>query len=258
MPARRIPTISREEMEAARDAIVERPGSPYGHRHLQRAADDPLELAQFIAEQHEVNPRQTLGVDVLDALTLLTYARRSIPALPAHLDSLELRLLRAGGATHPPVTLRALGERVGLSTRQATRARILSLADAENHRKHPDDGDLHVLGSRFSDQEAQWMNQHGEQLLRLTSHLVDARDRVTGDLSFELEQLGQTIAGIGLPPSGPHDYKRLTIAAARLRVMVLPELYAPEQQEFRDSLGPWVGTLARLAEDHQSVAWQSR
>ncbi|MFF4128378.1 hypothetical protein ACFYYP_33065 [Microbispora rosea] len=258
MPARRIPTISREEMEAARDAIMERPGSPYGHRHLRRAADNPLELAQFIAEQHEVDPRQTLGADVLDALTLLTYARRSIPALPAHLDSLELRLLRAGSATHPPVTLRALGERVGLSTRQATRARILSLADAEHRRKHPDDDDLHVFGSRFSDQEAQWMNQHGEQLLRLTALLVDARDRATGDLSFELEQLGQTIAGIKSPPNGSYDHKRLAFAAARLRAMVIPELLAPEHKDFRESLGPLVRTLAGLAEHHQAVAWHSR
>ncbi|MEU7942506.1 hypothetical protein [Microbispora bryophytorum] len=256
MPARRIPTISREEMEAARDAIVERPGTPYGHRHLQKAADNPLELAQFIAEQHEVNPRQTLGSDVLDALTLLTYARRSVPALPAHLDSLELRLLRAGSATHPPVALRALGERVGLSTRQATRARILSLADADNRRKHPD-GDLYALGSRASEQETQWMNQHGERLLRLTALLVDARDRATGDLSFELEQLGQTVAGIGSPPSGPHDHKRLAIAAARLRAMVLPELLAAEQRDFRESLGPLVKSLMELTEEHQAVAWQS-
>ncbi|GAB3910905.1 hypothetical protein GCM10027612_87590 [Microbispora bryophytorum subsp. camponoti] len=101
------------------------------------------------------------------------------------------------------------------------------------------------------------MNQHGERLLRLTALLVDARDRATGDLSFELEQLGQTVAGIGSPPGGPQDHKRLTIAAARLRAMVLPELLAAEQRDFRESLGPLVKSLMELTEEHQVVAWQS-
>lgn len=255
MPARLIPLISRAEMEAARDAILDRPGSPYRRGDLERAAETPLELAQFIAEQHAGSPESTISADILDALTLLTYARRVVPALPAHLDSLELRLLEAGQSRYPALTLRMLGERVGLSTRQATRERIRWLAHAENLRRHPEDRDLPRQSGWSADQEAQWVRQHGEQFRVLAVRLADARDQADSDLADELEQLGQTAAGINSPPTGFHDRKRLSILAARLRALVIPELLAAEHQEFRESLGPLVETLVALADQHQGVTW---
>ncbi|MFC7650669.1 hypothetical protein ACFQX6_67660 [Streptosporangium lutulentum] len=89
-----IRTVSDEARRRAVNAILDR------RRHvddpdLEKATDDPLDLVNYVLK-HQRASRKAIRADVLDALTLLEWARRRAAVVLGTLDRLEHQLLELG------------------------------------------------------------------------------------------------------------------------------------------------------------------
>lgn len=237
-------------MHAAVEAILERDGSPYPRRELQREAreDAPLALANYLVRWHDTHAQFPLSADVLDALLLLGYARSHLAHHPAAVDALELRLLLLG--SRAGVGLEAMGTPLGLVSRQAVRARIIGLQRAPRRRSLagvPGGGESPTASSQA------WFHGNGERLVLLAQALADAYPLATSDLADELEQLTITLEGIRRAAGGTYPVKNLETLTARLRVMVLPELAQPDHAHLRERLGDVVAELELLLAEQWSL-----
>ncbi|GAA3167379.1 hypothetical protein GCM10010466_67520 [Planomonospora alba] len=256
------------EAEAARRAeeIIER-RARCDDPDREKLCDEPLELVGYVLAHRRV-PEEVLRRDVPDALVLLEYARRAVPALPGRLDRLEHRLLTLG--TEIGLSLGELAAALGLRSRQAVQHRLLRHAAAE--RGAPRSEVAERAARRAEARERAWLDRHGAALLSCTERLLAHRGPLTAaaaetaraELGEAFDELAESLSRVPAGPAGPghtdpghaaHRAVRIRHLAARLRLL-LADLAAagaaaalPAGHPVHDLLA----RTARLAAAHQSA-----
>ncbi|GAA3448037.1 hypothetical protein Pve01_02290 [Planomonospora venezuelensis] len=218
--------------------------------------DGPLELAAYVAAHRRV-PGEVLRRDVLDALVLLEYGRRAVPALPGRLDRLEARLLALGVETG--LSLGELAAALGLRSRQAVQHRILRHAAAE--RGGPRSEVAERAARRTESRERAWLDRNAGGLLACTARLLEHRGLLLTaagpgpvpdpDLAEAFDDLAESLSRVPADPRDPAYLTRTRHLAARLRLLLadLAPGPLPEGHPVRALLA----RTARLAAAHQSA-----
>jgi hypothetical protein len=252
MPTRTIRRVSERQARSAIDRIGERRADHLDDRgrhredpDLERFSDDPADLLNFVCSCQRV-PEHVLRDDVLDALTVLEYVRRSVPLLPGQANTWEYELLVS--AQNLRLHAREVAERLGLSgtnVRQAIRARILR--HESQLRGGPRSEAALVAARRAESRERGWLARNGAQLCREVDVLLTMRGLFAGDdLEEEFDDL--TAAFAAWPPDSDSRYLKLTRSAGlHLRVM-LTELKLLDRSA---QLSELLSRLGRLAEAHR-------
>lgn len=190
MAGRVDPVVTWQQAQISMAAIVDRRTAARVDR-LEEVSDDPLPLIKLVAD--DPHP-----ADIASALTMLAHLRWE-------LDKHEGALLRAGQATGVPY--RAMGQPLGLDSRQAVRARMQrSLARASLTR----DGALEAPTVT----EEQWVAEYGHRFIDAARGLLRHRGDLEGqDIAEDLEASLEAVPSGG----GRTRVKRLGVVAARVR-----------------------------------------
>ncbi|GIH81475.1 hypothetical protein [Planobispora longispora] len=236
---------------------------------LETLPDGPLEVAAYVAAHRRV-PAEVLRRDVLDALVLLEYGRRAVPALPGRLDRIEHRLLSLG--VESGLSLGEMAAALGLRSRQAVQHRLLRHAAAE--RGAPRSEVAERAARRAESRERAWLDRNAAALLECTARLLAHRDPLTAapapasghaapdassvpdpELAESFDELAESLARV---PAGPRDPAYLTRTrhlAARLRLLLADLAAAPAVTALPGGhpLRALLTRTARLATAHQSA-----
>ncbi|MBG0833338.1 hypothetical protein HS041_37180 [Planomonospora sp. ID67723] len=287
MPTRTIRAVPESDALRRVEEIIAR-RSRCDDPDLEALPDGPLEVASYVAAHRRV-PGEVLRRDVLDALVLLEYGRRAIPALPGRLDRLESRLLALG--VEAGLSLGELAGALGLRSRQAVQHRILRHAAAE--RGGPRSEVAERAARRTESRERAWLDRNGAALLTCTARLLEHRDLLatasTGspsadpapgvpsegpapaappgaasgpapdparlpdpDLAEAFDELAESLSRVPDDPGHPGRVTRIRHLAARLRLL-LADL-APAALPGDHPVHVLLARTARLAAAHQSVS----
>lgn len=210
MPARKIAKVSRAEALSAIEAIGERRAGhvdELGHRRedpdLGRYSDDPVELLDFVCSSQRV-PDAVLRADVCDALRVLEYVRKHVPALPDQLNHWEYTLLTTGKRVG--LSGSVLARALGLPGRQAVRARILRHESAMKGLPRSERALLEArkAEARRREREAPeraWLRRHGLEMRDSAAELVEYGDALReAGLAEELYYLQLALADLAVWP----------------------------------------------------------
>jgi hypothetical protein len=240
MPIRTLHHVTATEAHAAGERIADR-RRICDDPDLHLLSDEPLEMVEYVAERQRI-PTEVLAADVLDALLLLEYVRRAVPAIPRVLDRLERRLL-VGGA-EVGLTYQQMAKPLGLRSKQAVEHRIRRQASAERGGRRDERADR--LFRRAEAAQAAWVARHAAALLVATAAVVAGRDRfVAAGLEDDVDQIAESAAMI-FPTEQAGDARHLEAIrrlAARLR-----RLAADVEDWERCARPGTVGELTSLAD----------
>lgn len=256
MPTRKILPVSHTRMRQAIDAIGERRADfldERGHRcedpDLAEWSDDPLELLDFVCRCRRV-PRHVLAEDVLDALIVLEYVRKAVPALPSRLDTWEYTLLTMGVSCGH--SYGALGRHLGVGGRQAVRARILR--HEASLRDLPRNDRVLVQARKAETRERDWLAKHGGRLREGADDLLSYREACSPyDLAEEFDQLAEALERWP-EPDDPHDLKRVRSVALHLREL----LRCIDEAQVAEVPSELLTALQRLTQAHSRVLHRHR
>ncbi|GIH97614.1 hypothetical protein ACFFMN_40580 [Planobispora siamensis] len=243
---------------------------------LETLSDEPLEAVAYVLERRRV-PEAVLRCDVTDALVLLEYVRRAVPALPGRLDRLEYRLLSLG--VELGLSLGELAAALGLRSRQAVQHRLLRHAAAE--RGAPRSEVAERTARRAESRERAWLDRNAPALLECTRRLLGHRDllsppaadpgaagSVTGggaghgagedavrELAEAFDELAESLARVPADRRDPAHTTRVRHLAARLRLL-LADLRAHPAAGLRarPAVRDLLERTARLAAAHQAAS----
>jgi hypothetical protein len=222
------------------------------HRHgdpdEEKLPDQPLAVVEYVLTCQQVHAG-VLAEDVLDALTLLEYAREHVPAIPARLDRHEHDLLVTGVGAG--LSLSALAAPLGLRSRQAVEHRIL------RHRSAERGGLRHEVAERQAraaeQAEHRWCRRHGPRLVAAATLLLDqAAGFAEAGLTDDLDDLATTLAEVPAPDTDTYA-KKVRYVAIRIRLLAA-DLAAWEAETDRTRQSQMAALLkpaVRLATDQQ-------
>lgn len=207
-----------------------------------------MALVEYVLTCQQVHAG-VLAEDVLDALTLLEYAREHVPAIPARLDRYEHELLTMG--VRAGLSLSALAVPLGLRSRQAVEHRML------RHRSAERGGPRHEVAERQAraaeQAERSWCQRYGPRLVAAATLLLDqAEGFAAAGLAEDLDDLATTLAEVPAPAADTYTNKVRYVA---IRVRLLASDVASWEAETGQSrptpLATHLNPATRLATDHQ-------
>ncbi|GII05658.1 hypothetical protein [Planobispora takensis] len=283
MPVRTIRAVPESEALRRAEAIAARRARCHDP-DLEALSDEPLEVVAYVLERRRV-PEAVLRCDVPDALVLLEYARRAVPALPGRLDRLEYRLLSLG--VELGLSLGELAAALGLRSRQAVQHRLLRHAAAE--RGAPRSEVAERTARRAESGERAWLERNAPALLECTRSLLGHRallsppaagpgpgagqaagsgageiagsgggEDAARELAEAFDELAESLARVPADRRDPGYATRVRHLAARLRLLLADLRAHPAAGHDGLRAGPALRDLlertARLAAAHQAAS----
>jgi hypothetical protein len=209
--------VTRQEADDAIDRVTARRVGIDDPRleALPAGAEHAIGVARYVAAHLNVPP-DVLAGDVVDALLLIEYARKNVPALPATLDRLETQLLRLGAAAGVPY--RTMGRALGVKTRQGVENRLLRAAATEHGQPRNDRAGRAALRMEAADRSH--ASARAAELLELVGQLLAHRHSIDVEDPDDLTALAESARrAAGTSPHRPDYEARVGYVASRVRLL---------------------------------------